>query len=334
MEERPVTTTGVRQATALWCVAAGRYALRPAPQPLAGADTVRIAARYSAVSRGTERLVLEGRVPDSEADRMRCPNQEGEFPFPVKYGYAMVGEIVDGPAERRGERVFLLHPHQTLVTVPAAAAVAVPPAVPSRRATLAANMETALNVVWDSRAAPGDHILVIGAGVVGLLVARILARIPGTTVTVMDRDEAKRGVVSAMGAAFGAGALPGAPVDVAINASGSGAALTDAIAGAGLEARIVEASWVGDGTVAVPLGGAFHSQRLTLVSSQVGRVPAERAARWTTTRRLQTALALLDDPALDVLLTHNIAFGDAPDCLPRLLTDDGPLAITLEYVPE
>ncbi|RAI04052.1 dehydrogenase [Acuticoccus sediminis] len=322
----------VRHATALWCESPGRYALQPAPLPPLEAGEVRVAATHSAVSRGTERLVLEGRVPESEAERMRCPNQEGAFPFPVKYGYALVGEIVDGPAERLGERVFVLHPHQTHLTVPQASAIPLPLAVPPRRATLGANMETALNVVWDSGAAPGDQILVIGAGVVGLLVARLLARIPATTVTVIDRDVAKRPFAEAMGAAFAETAS--GEVDVAINASGSGAALAAAIDAVGLEGRIVEASWVGEGTTAIPLGGAFHSRRLSLVSSQVGKVPANRAARWSNARRLDTALGLLDDPALDVLLTHRIAFADAPDRLPGLLQDDGPLAITLDYAPE
>lgn len=322
----------VRHGTALWCEASGQYGLRPADCAAAGPDTVRIAALHSAVSRGTERLVLAGRVPQSESERMRCPHQEGSFPFPVKYGYALVGTILDGPKSRVGETVFVLHPHQSVATVDAAAALTVPTSVPPRRATMAANMETALNVVWDAKVAPGDRVLVIGAGVVGLLVARLCARIPATSVTVLDRDDAKRGAAEAMGARFCDS--PPREVDVAINASGHGAALTSAIEAAGLEARIVEASWTGTGTTALALGGAFHARRLRLVSSQVGRVPAERAARWTNARRLATALALLDDGALDVLLTHDIPFAEAPRRLPPLLEADGPLAITLAYQPE
>ncbi len=192
-------------------MAARQYALRSAPLAPLGDDEVRIRTLYSCVSRGTERLVLDGRVPDGEAERMRCPHQDGAFPFPVKYGYAMVGEIVDGPPERLAERVFVLHPHQTLATVRAADAIAVPSHVPPRRASLAANMETALNIVWDSGAAPGDHILVMGAGVVGLLVARLLVRTPGTAVTVLDRDAAKRTTVEAIGATFCLAPADGAP---------------------------------------------------------------------------------------------------------------------------
>lgn len=306
--------------------------MRTAQCPPASPGSVLIEALYSAVSRGTERLVLSGRVPPSEAERMRCPHQEGTFPFPVKYGYALVGTIVDGPKSRVGETVFALHPHQSVATLDDDAAMTVPAAVPPRRAALAANMETALNVVWDSRAAPGDRVLVLGAGVVGLLVARLCARIPGTIVTVVDRDDAKGEAVEAMGARFAQ--APPHEVDVAINATGHGDALASAIEAAGLEARIVEASWTGTGATTLPLGGAFHARRLSLISSQVGRVPADRAARWTNGRRLATALVLLDDDALDTLLTHDIPFAEAPARLPSLLTEDGPLAITLAYQPE
>ncbi|ORE92004.1 dehydrogenase [Stappia sp. 22II-S9-Z10] len=322
----------VRQAKALWCDGRHRFSVRTAPSAAPGPGEVAIAAEHSAISRGTERLVAEGRVPASEAERMRCPFQEGDFPFPVKYGYALVGRIVAGPAARIGERVFALHPHQSLSVVPEGAAHRVPEDVPARRATLAANMETALNIVWDSGAAPGDRVLVIGAGVVGLCVAHILARMPAVTVTVVDRDPAKGAAAEAIGARFAA--EPPRDVDVAINASGNGAALATAIEAAGVEARIVEASWLGEGETAVPLGGPFHARRLSIVSSQVGRLPAAKAPRWDFARRIAAALSLLADPRLDHLLTHSLTLSEAPAALPRLLRDDGPLAITLDYSSE
>ena len=317
-------------ATALWCQKHLTYALLPREVAPDRGDVV-LNAICSAVSRGTERLVLIGAVPASEMDRMTCPHQEGAFPFPVKYGYALVGEIVAGPAELVGERAFALHPHQSVAALDAANVIVVPEAVPSARAALAANMETALNVVWDSGAGPCDRVLVVGGGVVGLLVARLLARMPGVSVTLCDADAAKRGPAEAMGAAF---VLPEAApkgVDIAINASGNDKGLATAIAAAGLEARIVEASWHGAAVASVPLGGAFHSQRLSIISSQVGRLPPARAPRWTHRRRLEAAMQLLDDPALDALITHEIAFRDAPARLPPLMTEPGPLAIILRY---
>ncbi|MEM9224854.1 MAG: dehydrogenase, partial [Pseudomonadota bacterium] len=135
----------------------------------------------------------------------------------------------------------------------------------------------------------------------------------------------------ALGARFAHPADVPVGVDVAINASGTAAGLATAIEAAGLEARVVEASWHGTDQATVPLGGAFHSQRLSIVSSQVGRLPPARAPRWTHRRRLEAAIGLLDDPALDGLITHEVPFQDAPVRLPALLDEPGPLAIVLRY---
>jgi NADPH:quinone reductase-like Zn-dependent oxidoreductase len=319
------------RARALWCSHEGVYEIAEETLADPGPGDAVVEAIASAVSRGTERLVLTGRVPASEAERMRCPHQAGSFPFPVKYGYALVARVTAGPDDIEGRTVFALHPHQTRAVLPRDALTPVPPAIPPVRATLAANMETALNVVWDSRAGAGDRVLVVGAGVVGLLVARLLVRIPGAEVTVTDLDEGRAGVVEALGATFAPAAALPRDVDVAINASGSDAGLRAAMAAAGLEARVVEASWLGAGHATVELGGAFHSRRLAIVSSQVGRIPAGRAPRWNTARRLRTALGLLDDPVLDRLVTHEIRFDDAPAVLPPLVTGSDALGIVIRY---
>jgi len=317
-------------ATSLWCEKHGTYGLRNERIATGDHDLV-VETLVSAVSKGTERLVLEGRVPASERQRMRCPAQAGDFPFPVKYGYAAVGRVVAGPQERLGERVFALWPHQSWFAAPADALLPVPEAVPTARAALAANMETALNVVWDSGATPCDHVVVVGCGVVGLLIARLLARMPGVVVTAVDTDPGKAAAAHAMGAAF---ALPDAAptgADIAINASGRPEGLVCALAAPGREATVVEASWHGTDEAHLPLGGAFHAQRLRIVSSQVGSLPPARAPRWTHRRRLAAALSLLDDDALDALLTHRLPLEEAPDRLPALLADPGALAILLTY---
>jgi threonine dehydrogenase-like Zn-dependent dehydrogenase len=319
-----------RTAQALWCVERQRYALAEEAVPEPGPDEVLVEAIASAVSRGTERLVFEGRVPDSEMDRMRCPHQAGSFHFPVKYGYALVGRVVAGMTAHTGRTVFALHPHQSCALLPQGAVTLVPDSVPPVRATLAANMETALNVVWDSGVSAGDRVLVVGAGVVGLLVARLLAQMPGTAVTVTDLDEGRAVVVEALGARFAPAAELPQEMDVAINASGSDAGLRRAVAAAGLEARVVEASWLGAGHQTLELGGAFHSRRLSIVSSQVGCIPAARAPRWNHARRLATALALLADPVLDRLITDEVPFAEAPRRLPRLLASDA-LGIVIRY---
>ena len=148
-------------------------------------------ALFGAVSRGTEALVLAGRVPESEFGRMRAPFMAGNFPFPVKYGYATVGRIEGGAEASRGRTVFTLHPHQNFFNIPASAAVVLPENLPPQRAVLAANMETALNAVWDAAPGPADRIAVVGAGVVGSLVAYLCGRFPGAEVTLVDINPAR-----------------------------------------------------------------------------------------------------------------------------------------------
>ena len=334
------STGRIQVARALWYVRSGVVELRQAPLPALEPGKVQVRAHFSGVSRGTERLILNGLVPPHEFQRMRAPLQEGDFPFPVKYGYCATGIVEAGPEELIGRPVFCLHPHQDVFQVPVGFAVPLPDGVTPRRATLAANMETALNALWDSGAGPADRIVVVGAGIVGLLVAYLAARLPGAEVTVIDPVADRRGLVERLGATYAAPTPPQTSTegrengaDVVFHTSASEAGLATAIASAGLEGTIVEMSWYGDKQVAVPLGGPFHSQRLRLISSQVGQVSAGRRPRWTYRRRVDAALALLRDPILDELLTTEIAFADAPAELPRLLAPDAPgLAPVIRYV--
>jgi NADPH:quinone reductase-like Zn-dependent oxidoreductase len=304
----------------LWYVAKNRAELRDEPVAAPRAGEWRVRAQFGALSRGTERLVFEGRVPESEFERMRAPFMAGAFPYPVKYGYSVVGTVVEGGD--RGRNVFVLHPHQSEFVVPATAAAPIPDQVPPRRAVLAANMETALNAIWDGAPGPADRIAVVGGGVVGLLVARLCARIPGTSVTVVDISPKRVEIASALGAGFTTPSEAPDNCDVVFHASASGEGLATALRIAGDEATVVELSWYGSGNVAVPLGQAFHSRRLRLLSSQVGKVAASHRPRWTYQHRMAAALALLDDPALDVLLAPPVMFADLPGRLPALLAAD------------
>jgi threonine dehydrogenase-like Zn-dependent dehydrogenase len=311
------------EGQALWYVAPGRAEIRPEPVAAPGPDQVQVRALYGAISRGTERLVFAGRVPESEHGRMRAPFMAGAFPFPVKYGYATVGRVEQGPSGLAGRTVFVLYPHQTVFVAPAETVTPVPDAVPPSRAVLAANMETALNGLWDAQPGPGDRIAVVGAGVVGALTARLAARIPGTEVTLVDIDPARAALADKLGLRFAQPAAAPQDCDLVIHASASAAGLATALRLAGTEATVLELSWYGAGETPVPLGGAFHSRRLKLVSSQVGLVAASRRARWDYARRRAAALALLDDPALDALLAPAIAFHDLPARLPAILEPAG-----------
>ncbi|HEY0223522.1 MAG TPA: zinc-binding alcohol dehydrogenase [Pseudolabrys sp.] len=304
-------------AQALWYVAPGRAEIREERLASLGHDQVRVRSLFGALSRGTESLVMAGRVPPGEYERMRPPFMAGNFPFPVKYGYATVGRVEDGPQMLRGRSVFVLHPHQTLFDVPASAVVPLPEAVPPKRAVLAANMETALNAVWD--ASPNGRVAVIGAGVVGALVAYQCAQITGVQVTLFDINPARAELAKALGVNFTTPDLAQGDCDLVIHASGTAAGLATALSLAGFEATVLELSWYGDAQVPMPLGGAFHSRRLKLVSSQVGHVAPSHRAEWTHARRLALAVDILADERLDALLAPAIAFHDLPARLPGIL---------------
>lgn len=287
-----------------------------------GPDEVQVRTCYTAVSRGSEALVFRGEVPDSERVRMRAPHQCGDFPAPVKYGYINVGKVERGPEELRGRSVFCLYPHQSCYVVPAQAVLPLPQGVPPSRAVLAANLETAINGLWDGAPRPGDVIAVVGAGAVGCLIAWLAGRIPGCRVQLVDTNPARGSVARMLGVDF---ALPGdarAGADLVFHASGSATGLANALSLAGFEASVLEMSWFGARDVALPLGRDFHARRLNLRSSQVGSVAPARRARWSPRRRLGLALSLLDDPVLDCLITGESPFADLPEVLQRLA--DGP----------
>ncbi|MEQ8967234.1 MAG: zinc-binding alcohol dehydrogenase [Azospirillaceae bacterium] len=306
---------------ALWVLAPGEAALRETPLPDPAEGLVRVRTVFSAISRGTESLVFNGRVPPSQHEAMRAPFQEGAFGFPVKYGYAAVGRVEDGLDELLGRLVFCLYPHQTRFVVPATALVPVPASVPAGRAVLGANMETALNALWDAPVRPGDRVVVLGAGTVGLALARLAAAVPASRVTLVDPDPAKAAPAHALGLAIVDSAEGLGDADLVFEASGAPAALADALGIAGDEATVVALGWYGDAPVPLPLGEAFHSRRLTLLSSQVGKVAGPRRARRTHADRLALALELLADPAFDALISGESPFDDLPETLARLAAD-------------
>jgi len=306
-------------ARAFWTVAPGVGEIREEALPTPRSGEVLVETLFSGISRGTESLVFQGRVPSSEHERMRAPHQAGSFPFPVKYGYLNVGQVIEGPAPLVGRAVFCLHPHQTRYVVPADAVVPLPDGVAPARAVLAGNLETAINGVWDAELRVGDRVAVVGAGVVGCLVAWLAARIPGTRVELIDVAPARARVAAALGVAFATPEAARGDADVVVHASGAPAGLVTALSLAGQESTVVEMSWYGDQQVELPLGGAFHSRRLTLRSSQVGGLFAPQRARWSLRRRLTLALSLLQDPVLDVLVDGEGRFDELPVILPRLV---------------
>jgi Zn-dependent alcohol dehydrogenase len=313
-----------REAQAFWLREPGAGEIRPVTLAAPGPDEVVVRTLRSAVSRGTEALVFNGRVPRSQYDAMRAPFQEGAFPGPVKYGYLNVGVVEDGPSGLRGRTVFCLHPHQTSYVVPASAVTLVPEEVPVARAVLAGIVETAVNALWDAAPLVGDRVAVVGAGTLGCCVARLLARFPGVSVTLVDIDPQRADVASSLGVDFSLSDQAPGGRDLVVHTSATSAGLQLSLDLLAPEGTVVELSWYGDDVTSVSLGGAFHSGRLTVRASQVGTVSPARRDRRTTADRLALALDLLRDPAFDALLTGESPFEDLPDVMPRLATGELP----------
>lgn len=307
-------------ALAFWVSRPGAGEIRPAvvPDPTDGQVLVR--TRHSAISRGTEAIVFRGAVPEAERERMRAPFQEGDFPGPVKYGYLSVGDVVTGPHDLRGRTVFCLHPHQTAYVVSADAVTVVPDGVPPQRAVLAGTVETAVNALWDAAPLVGQRIAVVGAGMVGCCVARLLARMPGVDVTLVDVDESRAGAAGALGVGFAPPEEAPDGQDLVVHASATASGLQRSLDLLATDGTVVDLSWYGDAEVRLRLGGAFHSRRLTIRSSQVGTVASAMRSHRTTAQRLELALDLLRDPAFDAVLTDRSDFADLPKVMPRIVS--------------
>jgi len=321
-------------ARAFWLIAPGRGEIRTERLPQPGLDEVRVRTLYTAISRGTESLVFRGEVPPSQYPVMRAPFQQGEFPAPVKYGYCNVGIIEAGSSAWRGQIVFCLYPHQDYYIVPAAAVTPVPDLVPAGRAVLAANLETALNVLWDASPRLGDRITVIGAGVVGCLIARLAGQLPSCAVQLVDIDPDKAIIAEQLGVRFALPTGAEGQQDVIIHASGAPAGLVTALDLAGFEATVVEASWFGNKPVSLPLGEDFHAKRLNIRSSQVGNIATVQRSRWHYRRRMTTVMELLNDPVLDSLISGESPFTDLPKVMSELSRNPlGVLCHRIDYRP-
>ncbi|AOT05453.1 zinc-dependent alcohol dehydrogenase [Arthrobacter sp. U41] len=322
-DKHPPHTTRHTTATAYWTVGPGKGELRRGALPLPGPGEALVRTLYSGISKGTELVVHNARVPQCVAEEMAAPNQEGSFPSPVKFGYLSVGVVEDGPANWMGKMVFCLYPHQDRYVVPVESLTVVPDDVPARRAVLTGTVETAINGIWEAGPRLGDRVAVIGAGLVGGMVAKLLGSFPLGRLQLVDVDPAKRAFAAALGVEFSHpdDALP--DCDIVIHCSASEAGLARALQLAGDDADVIEMSWYADRKVTVPLGEDFHARRLSIRASQVGVVARARRHRRTNADRLQLAVSLLRDPGFDVFLTGSSTLGELPDIVQQL--SDGTL---------
>ena len=319
------------EAQAYWVTESGHGELRPEAIPTPGPQEALVRTLYSGVSRGTERVVHEGRVPERVADLMHAPHQEGDFPGPVKYGYLSVGVVEQGPDTWIGKTVFSLHPHQDFYVVPTNHLTAIPEDVPARRAVLTGIVEVAINALWEAGPRLGDRVAVVGGGLVGGVLATILRKYPLGRLQLVDADAEKRNLAEKLNINF---ALPDEAendCDVVFHCSASNEGLKLSLQLAGDDSDVIELSWFADKEVTLPLGEDFHARRLTIRSSQVGAVALPRRHRRTNAQRLQLAAATLKDPVFDTFLSSECQFQNLPTSLVQLFEKPGGFCHVVAY---
>ncbi|MDD7836005.1 MULTISPECIES: zinc-dependent alcohol dehydrogenase [Paenarthrobacter] len=321
----------VHQATAYWVTKSGDGELRPEAIENPTEEEALVRTLYSGVSRGTERVVHEGRVPERVADLMQAPHQEGEFPGPVKYGYLSVGVVEQGPDEWLGKTIFSLHPHQDFYVVPTSQLTPIPADVPARRAVLTGIVEVAINAIWEAGPRLGDRVAVVGGGLVGGVLATLLRKYPLGRLQLVDADPEKRSLADKLGIEFAEPDNADNDNDIVFHCSASNDGLKLSLQLAGDDSDVIELSWFADKEVTLPLGEDFHARRLNIRSSQVGAVALPRRHRRTNAQRLQEAAAQLKDPLFDTFLTSECQFQNLPATLARLLERPGGFCHVVAY---
>jgi threonine dehydrogenase-like Zn-dependent dehydrogenase len=294
-------------ARALFHTAPRRVEIRELPTPRPAAGEVLVRTLFSGISGGTERLVYRGEVPQGLALDDTIGALGGAFRYPFPYGYACVGQ-----AEGWDRPVFAFQPHQDIFVARPGDLIPLP-AVDPASATLFPLVETALQVTLDAGTGYRDRVVVLGAGVLGLLTALLLQRSGQRPVCAEPqawrRDLAGRlGVTAAAPEEMTEGEVP-----LVIDASGNPDAPAVALDMLAHEGTLLVASWFGTKPVVLPLGGAFHRRRLIIRSTQVSTVPARLSGTWTRSRRRREAVDLLAELPLAQLCTHVFAFGHAAE---------------------
>jgi 2-desacetyl-2-hydroxyethyl bacteriochlorophyllide A dehydrogenase len=294
-------------ARALFHTAPRCVEIRELPTPRPAAGEVIVSTMFSGISSGTERLVYRGAVPQDLALDDTIGALGGAFRYPFSYGYACVGQ-----AEDSGQAVFAFQPHQDIFTARASDLIALP-AIDPASATLFPLVETALQVTLDAGTGYRDRVIVLGAGVLGLLTALLLQR-SGQRPLLAEPQAWRRVLASSLGVTAAAPEeLVKEEVPLVIDASGNPDAPAMALSMLAHEGTLLVASWFGITPVVLPLGGAFHRRRLTIRSTQVSTVPAGLSATWTRTRRHLEAVELLPELPLAELCTHVFPFRKAAE---------------------
>lgn len=269
---------------------------------------------YSGISYGTEKIVYSGNVPKSQRSLMRCPYQEGEFGSNVKYGYMNVGKVMNGPSKLVNRYVYTLYPHQTQYVLPLEELTFIPKLIPIKRCLLTANMETAINAMWDTLPTCGDKILIIGAGIVGFLMAYILMTIIGIEILLIDTDKEKSKIAKIFGIKFSCSIPKSYNANIIYECSGNPSVIDILSSHVNDETVICIMSWYGNSVSNINFGNEFFSKRTKILFSQVAKVSHNRDKYWNNKKRKDLAISLLNDDKLDNLIEKDmISFHDLPE---------------------
>jgi 2-desacetyl-2-hydroxyethyl bacteriochlorophyllide A dehydrogenase len=296
---------------------------------------------FSAISPGTESLIYRGQAPQGLAVDETISALAGEFTFPLKYGYSVVGRVMTlghGVApEWLGKPVFAFHPHESHFLATPDELLCLPADVSPEDAVFFPNMETAVSLLLDGQPLMGEQVAVFGQGIVGLLLTGLLARWPLASLVTLDLYPQRRLASESLGAhasldplapdaqerllSLLQGPRPYPGADLTYEISGNPHALDQAIAATGFSGRVVIGSWYGLKRADLQLGGRFHRSRIRLISSQVSSISPELSGRWNKTRRYQTTWQMLKEINPARFITHRFPIAQAPQAYELLDTN-------------
>lgn len=320
----------------------GQVEIQQDPALAPRGDQVLVRTHFSAISAGTELMIYRGEFPENMSLDSNLPALSGATDFPLRYGYSAVGEVIalgdSAPSELDRAAVFAFQPHTSHFLARADELLPLPEGLPLESALFLPNMETAVNFLHDGAPRVGERVVVFGQGVVGLLTAALLARIPLGSLVTVDQHSLRREASLELGVhrALKPGELISsdtqARADLSYELSGASAALSQAIDVTGFGGRIVLGSWYGTRPVSLNLGGRFHRSRIKLISSQVSTLAPELTARWDKRRRMKTAMDLIQELHPERWITHRFPLESAADAY-SLLADhpEQALQVILTY---
>lgn len=274
-------------------------------------ESVLIEATYSFVSLGTERTMLTNNLSAQTAQNMEVPHMRGSLLSDFTYGYSLVGKVVSGVSHLVGKNVHLMHPHQNFLEVDASCVYQIPDSISLELATLASNLETAVNAIWDAELEIGDSVQIVGFGIIGALIAKVINQMPGVSLEINEIDPIRLGIAKNLG--FVISEQPKSErFDKVFNTSTGDGVLQEAIKSTKSEGTIIELGWYGERSTTLALGGEFHYGRKKIISSQVSQIPHRKQPKWTYASRKELVFRLLGEIDFSKLITNEIPYSATP----------------------